>query len=70
MTGGGKVRQVDIELGHDASERIFGRPLNANRHFVRLANKGQFIIRFIGAVVMQIVHNTFRVYFAGVHIQL
>ncbi|CGX63787.1 Uncharacterised protein [Salmonella enterica subsp. enterica serovar Typhi] len=70
MSRGGQVRQVDVKLAHAGTEGLFRRPMTAHRHFLRFAHTGQFIIRFIGAVVMQIVDNTFRVDVAGGDIQL
>ncbi len=62
---GGQVRRVDVKLAHAGTEGLFRRTMTGCRHFPALRAYRPVHIRFIGAVVMRMVDNTFRVDVAG-----
>ena len=70
VTGGSQVSEVDVKLAHSGTERFFCCTVSIYRHFLRFAHTGQFVVRFIGTVIMQVVDHPFRVDVAGRDVQL
>ncbi len=70
MTGRGQIGLIDIEFAHPREECLMCRLMTVYRRFLRFTHAGQLIVRFIRAVVMQIVDHAFRIEVGGGDVHL